>query len=797
MKWFEDLRISAKLAVCFFVITSLTVVVGVIGLFGMRQVDDAIEYVTDRSLSLFHLAGANDNLQRARISVRDMILGAVADDGEHIESAFASIAANMVIIENHFNSFNAVNTEADIQNVVDSARSMYENELVPVVLGINQASIDRNLNRALELLEECVIISDAIIVLFDSGMELGLYYSGIKIDYAHDLTDRSFLIIAAMLSVALLCSLLLAFYVSYVITRNLKALMRLAEEISEGNLNPNFPRVPDDEIGMLARSFKKMSQEVFRVLEIIRQKSQAVVGGSLNEGDVSHSAKGDFKKIIDDVNDIEWSVFQYLYNLKCAVVIFDTEYRFTFISAFARGQGYDPAVLIGKTIFEVIPAAEAKIIGDNFDKVKATGKMVSYQIEMVSPKGEPFVAEQAITPIHNKAGKVVTFMLVGYEITKLVEAQKLSEKINAYQDFETYNISEKLKMGLDKGILRFDYTPKPHDDDTAAAAAMYENIANTIKHSLDFIGGYVNEITKMLEQIAAKNFGITIDRDYIGDFSSVKESIVTMTESVSTFIINMQDTADGIDTGAVRIASSMQELMTSFDTQIISTNNIRESIQKLSDKTQNIVKNTAKTKDLSDKMQTAAMTGSKQMGDLSTTMAEIKTVSDKTTQIARTIEEIAFQTNLLALNAAVEAARAGEHGKGFSVVAEEVRNLANRSANAAKETATLLEESQNRISDGEVMTIKTSEALGDILAITDNAAELISEVVTASEEQANEIDKIRNDLGDVFLMIEDDTTIVQTNAAELEELSVHASTLNSLLKQFNTKLQSKHYSESS
>ena len=178
------------------------------------------------------------------------------------------------------------------------------------------------------------------------------------------------------------------------------------------------------------------------------------------------------------------------------------------------------------------------------------------------------------------------------------------------------------------------------------------------------------------------------------------------------------------------------------------------------------------------------------MQDLLNTMEEIKEVSAKTAEIAKVVADIAFQTNLLALNASVESARAGEYGKSFGVVAEEVRRLAIHSARAAEETSLLLEESRSRINIGEIMTTKTSEVFIDIAGITADVAELISEIATASDDAAKDIDKIRNDVEEIFQAIVDDINTAQTNASETEELSAHASVLNDLLKQFNTKKSS-------
>ena len=787
MRWFENLNISIKLVTCLLIITCFTVVVGIVGLLGMRQIDRAVDYVVDQSRSIFYLSRAKETLQGARISVRDMVLGAIADDRDQIEAAFANIALDMEEIEARFNSFDSINKSEDIQNAFESGRLLYKNELVPIIQGIYQASIIGDLSNVFALLEECVAVSNDILVFFDNSMQMGLRDSGVVTADAHNLMTRSSLLITVTLSASILLSLLLAFYLASMLTRNIKALMVLAEQISGGNLHPVFPSVPNDEIGMLAQSFGTMSKEVFSVLEAIQMKSKTISGGNLQAVSTGYIAKGDFQQIIDDVSNIEWSIFQYLNGLRCTIIIFDTKYRFTFINTFAQNQGYDPAVLKGKTILEALPVNEAEAISANLEKVRATGETLSYQIEMVSPKGELIVAEQTIAPICGKNGKIITFMIVGYDITNLVKAQKLSEKVSAYQDFESSDLSNKLKTGLSQGILQFEFELEPSDDDTAAAAATYGLISDTIKHSLAFIKSYVNEITKLLSQIANKDFDLEIEREYIGDFGSIKDSIITMTDSISAFIVKVQGTADGIETGAMRIAASMQEFIASFDSQKEIMDSMKDATVRLNEKTQRNVKDTEDARSLSGKMQVAAQDGNKQMQNLSNTMDEINKVSSETAKIAKVVEDIAFQTNLLALNAAIEAANAGEHGKGFGVVAEEVRNLAIRSAKAAKEASDLLEESSSRIRTGQTMTLKTSEALSNIVEITANVAGLISKIAAASDEQAKDIDGIRNDAEEIYQSIAEDTNTAQENAVEIEELSAYTSVLNDLLKQFHTK----------
>lgn len=155
---------------------------------------------------------------------------------------------------------------------------------------------------------------------------------------------------------------------------------------------------------------------------------------------------------------------------------------------------------------------------------------------------------------------------------------------------------------------------------------------------------------------------------------------------------------------------------------------------------------------------------------LTRSMSEIARSSRETSRIIKTIDEIAFQTNLLALNAAVEAARAGEAGRGFAVVADEVRNLAMRAAEAAKSTADLIETTVNKINDGEDLMHKTNESFGEVALMGSKAALLVAEIATASQEQAQGIEQVSK------VVVQMDT-VTQQNAANAEEYSSSAQEL--------------------
>jgi methyl-accepting chemotaxis protein len=178
----------------------------------------------------------------------------------------------------------------------------------------------------------------------------------------------------------------------------------------------------------------------------------------------------------------------------------------------------------------------------------------------------------------------------------------------------------------------------------------------------------------------------------------------------------------------------------------------------------------------------SAENGSKAVKDMNTSMEEINGSSKKISEIIKVIDGIAFQTNLLALNAAVEAARAGEHGKGFAVVAEEVRNLAQRSATAAKDTQTLIENSIDKANNGTKISGKCGEVLEDIVKNVKKAADLTKEIKNASGEQSDGIEQVSDAVQQMDQLTQQNAASSEETAAASEELSAQSQSLMEQVK---------------
>jgi len=566
----------------------------------------------------------------------------------------------------------------------------------------------------------------------------------------------------------------------------IRDLIKLVKDVSQGkvNVNTNSARVSNDEIGTLTQDVYGLIDVIKGINNEIETKSQRIVSGNLQKHISDFTAQGDFQKILTGVDEIAQSVAGYLNAMSIGVILLDMDGRFLFINETNRLNGYDPAIMVGKTIGEAMPPPLAKFFESKIKEVASTKKSINYPVELPTPDGGSAYAEHSIVPIMDNKGNHIAFMNVGTDVSEMRMIQKRSEKINAYQDIEAKDITNYLHDGLSKGLLRFDFVPEPHDEDTAAAAASYTQIGDTMKDAIGFIKGYVDEVNSVLAAIAKGDLTTKINREYLGDFASIKDSINNITASLHKTMSEITTASNQVLSGAKQISTSAMELANGAQEQASSVEELNATIDVINQQTRQNADNAMEASEISNISTANAQEGNASMKEMLDAMSQIKDSSGEISKIIKAIQDIAFQTNLLALNAAVEAARAGEHGKGFSVVAEEVRNLAGRSQESATETTGLIETSNNRVKIGTDIAEATSKSLDMIVKNANDVSALISNISVASKEQAESISQISDGLGEISKVTQSNSAVSEETAAASQELNSQAELLQQLVAYF-------------
>jgi len=294
----------------------------------------------------------------------------------------------------------------------------------------------------------------------------------------------------------------------------------------------------------------------------------------------------------------------------------------------------------------------------------------------------------------------------------------------------------------------------------------------------------VNKCLAHAELLAKGNFLERIDLNLNDEFGMLGRALNSSSDSleklISEVILTSQNLAKTVD----EIASGNENLAQRTASQASSIEEISAAIDETNASTSQNAGSAIEADTLAENSSKLAMNSGYIVEKAVLSISEINNASKKISEIINIINEIAFQTNLLALNAAVEAARAGEQGRGFAVVASEVRNLAQRSAGAAREIGALIKDSISKIEEGTELVNKSGSALKDIIFSTKQVKDIISEIATSSSEQSKGIQQISIAVGEMDEMTQQNAALVEETAAASQEMSNQARELISMVEKF-------------
>ncbi|MFH0920619.1 MAG: methyl-accepting chemotaxis protein [Fibrobacterota bacterium] len=312
----------------------------------------------------------------------------------------------------------------------------------------------------------------------------------------------------------------------------------------------------------------------------------------------------------------------------------------------------------------------------------------------------------------------------------------------------------------------------------------YGEIVNGVNGILDAVAKPINEAMETMSAAAQKDLRKRITGDYKGQFVEFKDNINLAIQSLDDALSQVHSAVAQVSSGSNQISAGSQTLSQGAQEQASSIEEVSSSLEEMAAMTKQNAENAGQAKTLSGVARNSAEQGNNAMGRMSSAIDLIKKSSDETAKIVKTIDEIAFQTNLLALNAAVEAARAGEAGRGFAVVAEEVRNLAQRSAEAAKNTAHLIEQSVKNAEGGVAISTEVAKFLREIMDGSKKVNDLVAEISAASNEQNRGIEQVNVAVNQMNQVVQQNAANSEESAAAAEEMSSQAQELQAMINTF-------------
>jgi len=388
---------------------------------------------------------------------------------------------------------------------------------------------------------------------------------------------------------------------------------------------------------------------------------------------------------------------------------------------------------------------------------------------------------QALERDNEAMARTLTILTVIVLVLAIAVAMFLAIYISKLIATPVVALTSFMRRAADTGELEF------HADEAQVINKFAQN-RDEIGQCISATSSFMKEINHEMELLEKIGEGdLTITPNILSDKDKVGIALTAVTDNLNNMFGEINSSTQQVASGSKQIADGAQSLAQGSTEQAASVQQLSSSISEIAQKTKANAEMAGRAASLATDIKSSAEKGSQQMDEMMSAVKDISTSSQNISKVIKAIDDIAFQTNILALNAAVEAARAGQHGKGFAVVAEEVRNLAAKSAEAAKDTESLIADSIAKAELGSRIADDTSASLVEIVTGIGESSQLIGDIATSSEEQSLGIAQINTGIDQVAQVVQQNSATAEESAAASQEMSGQSLMLEQLISQFRLK----------
>ena len=460
-------------------------------------------------------------------------------------------------------------------------------------------------------------------------------------------------------------------------------------------------------------------------------------------------------------------------NLPDLIYVKDIEGRFLLANvAVARIMGAKtPAELLGKNDFDFHPKDLATLYYEDEQAVIRSGQpLLAREEECRDPAGNLMHLETTKVPLRDAAGRMTGLVGIGRDITpRVTQARALDGAVRESREI----IQAVLAGESDRRIAM----------EGKAGNLLF--LAQSINELINSVSSTVAETVQVVGRAVEGDLTprMSVD-DKSGDFKALAASINSMIQAMRDVVAGLTKTCRAVQAGAEEISRGNLDLSKRTEEQASSLVETTSSMEQMTSRVKNNADNAVQANQLAVAAREHAERGGSVVGAAVAAMSEISGASNRIAEIIGVIDEIAFQTNLLALNAAVEAARAGEQGRGFAVVASEVRNLASRSAGAAKEIKALIQDSVGKVHEGTKLVDESGKVLGEIVTRVKKVTDVMAEIADSSREQASGIEQVNKSVSSMDAMTQQNAALVEEATAAARALSEQAATMMNLIGRY-------------